>query len=70
MEMGRKLESPLTQGLFDTSIKGFRYALAVVDDNSHMGWKRFLKLKSEALGEIKSLITELKNYMEWKVKII
>jgi len=58
------------QGPFDASIKGFRYALAVVDDNSRMGWKRFLKLKSEALGEIKSLITELKNYTERKVKII
>ena len=58
------------QGPFDTSIKGLRYALAVVDDNSRMGWKRFLKLKSDASGEIKSLITELENYTERKVKII
>ena len=58
------------QGPFDASIKGFRYALTVIDDNSRMGWKQFLKLKSEASGEIKSLITELENYTERKVKII
>jgi transposase InsO family protein len=58
------------QGPFDTSIKGYRYVLAVVDDHSHLGWKKFLKLKSDASGEIQALITELENYTERKVKII
>ncbi len=35
------------QGPFETSIQGFRYALAVIDDHSRMGWKRYLKSKSE-----------------------
>ena len=50
------------QGPFNTSIKGYRYVLAVVDDHSQLGWKKFLKLKSNTSGEIKALITELKNY--------
>jgi GAG-pre-integrase domain len=58
------------QGPFDTSIKGYRYVLAVVDDHSRLGWKKFLKLKSDASGEIQALITELENYTEQKVKII
>jgi hypothetical protein len=58
------------QGPFDMSIKGFRYSLVVIDDKSHMGWKKFLKLKSEASGEIQVLITELKNYTGRKVEII
>jgi hypothetical protein len=58
------------QGPFDASIKGYRYVLAVVDDHSRLGWKKFLKLKSDASGEIKALITELENYTGRKVKII
>jgi len=58
------------QGPFNTSIKGYRYVLTVVDDHSRLGWKKFLKLKSDTSGEIKALITELENYTGWKVKII
>ena len=58
------------QGPFETSIQGFRYALAVIDDHSRMGWKRYLKLKSESAEEIKSLITELETSTERKVKIV
>src|ERR1700683_3794938 len=40
------------QGPFDVSIKGYRFVLAVIDDNSRMGWKKFLKLKGDTSGEI------------------
>ena len=58
------------QGPFNTSIQEFRYTLAVIDDCSRLGWKRYLKLKSEASGEIQALITELEIYTGRKVKII
>jgi hypothetical protein len=58
------------QGPFDTSIQGFKYTLGVIDGHSRMGWKRYLKLKSEALEEIKALITELETYTKHKVKIV
>ena len=35
-----------------------------------MGWKRYLKLKSDACDEIKALIMELKTATERKVKVI
>ena len=35
-----------------------------------MGWKRYLKLKSEASEEIQALITELETYTGCKVKIV
>jgi len=58
------------QGPFDTSIQGFRFTLGVIDDNSRMGWKRYLKLKSEASEEIQALITKLETYTGRKVKIV
>lgn len=58
------------QGPFDASIKGFRYTLAVIDDHSQMGWKKYLKKKDETAEELKTLITELETYTERKVKII
>ena len=58
------------QGPFNTSIQGFCYTLGVIDDNSRMGWKRYLKLKSEATEEIKALITKLETYTGRKVKIV
>jgi GAG-pre-integrase domain len=58
------------QGPFDASIQGFRFTLGVIDDHSRMGWKRYLKLKSEASEEIQALITELETYTGRKVKIV
>ena len=58
------------QGHFKSSIHGFRYALAVVDDCSRMGWKRYLKTKDEASDEIQALIAELETSTGLKVKII
>jgi len=58
------------QGPFDTSIQGFCFTLGIIDDNSQMGWKRYLKLKSEASEEIQALITELETYTGHKVKIV
>lgn len=58
------------QGHFKTSVQGYCYALAVIDDHSRMGWKRFLKAKSDASEEIQALITELKTATGLKVKII
>jgi hypothetical protein len=56
------------QGPFNTSLKGYRYVLAVIDNHSQLGWKKFLKLKSDASGEIQALITELENYTEQKLR--
>ena len=58
------------QGPFTVSIQGFRFTLAVVDDHSHIGWKRYLKLKDKASKEIQTLITELENDTGQRVKII
>ena len=58
------------QGPFKGSITGLRYALAVIDDCSQAGWKRFLKHKNDTKDEIIALITELKTFTEHKVKII
>jgi transposase InsO family protein len=58
------------QGPLDASVQGFRYTLTVIDDCSRLGWKRYLKLKSEASGEIQALITELETYTRRKVKIV
>jgi len=58
------------QGPFDTSIQGFHFTLGVIDNNSWMGWKRYLKLKSETSEEIQVLITKLKMYAGHKVKIV
>jgi Reverse transcriptase (RNA-dependent DNA polymerase)/GAG-pre-integrase domain len=58
------------QGPFTKSIAGYLYTLAVIDDHSHMGWKRYLKSKHEASEEIQTLITELENNTGQRVKII
>ena len=58
------------QGPFKSSIAGFRYTLAVIDDCTRAGWKRFLKHKSDAKDEIIALITELETSMEWKLKVV
>ena len=58
------------QGPFKGSIAGFQYALAVIDDHSRARWKRFLKHKNDAKGEIITLITELEMFTECKVKTI
>ena len=58
------------QGHFKNSTQGFRYTLAVADDCSQMGWKRYLKAKSEASDEIQALIAELKTSTGLKVKVI
>jgi len=47
---------------FNTSIQEFQFTLGIIDDHSQMGWKRYLKLKSEASEEIQALITELETY--------
>ena len=71
-----RAESPLghlhmdIQGPFKGSIARFRYALVVIDDHSQAGWKRFLKHKNDAKGEIITLITELETFTERKVKTI
>ena len=58
------------QGPFKGSFAGFWYALAVIDDHSWAGWKRFLKHKNDAKDEITMLITELETFTEHKVKTI
>jgi len=58
------------QGPFTVSIHGYRFTLAVIDDHSCMGWKRYLKSKDEASEEIQALITELENNTGQRVKII
>ena len=58
------------QGPFNMSIHGFQFTLGVIDDHSQMGWKRYLKLKSETLEEIQALITKLETYTECKAKIV
>ena len=58
------------QGPFKSSIAGFRYTLAVIDNCTQAGWKRFLKHKSDAKDEIIALITELETSMEWKLKVV
>jgi len=58
------------QGPFTASIHGYRFTLAVVDDHSRIGWKRYLKSKDEASEEIQTLITELENNTGQRVKII
>ena len=58
------------QGPFTKSIAGYIYTLAVVDDHSRIGWKRYLKSKDEASEEIQTLITELENNTGQRVKII
>ena len=58
------------QGPFKGSIAGFRYTLAVIDDHSQARWKRFLKHKNDAKGEIITLITKLEMFTERKVKTI
>ena len=58
------------QGPFKGSIARFRYALAVIDDHSRAGWKRFLKHKNDTKDEIIALITKLETFTEHKVKII
>jgi GAG-pre-integrase domain len=58
------------QGPFTKSIAGYIYTLAVIDDHSRMGWKRYLKSKHEASEEIQTLITELENNTGQRVKII
>jgi hypothetical protein len=49
------------QGPLAAFIHGFRFTLAIVDDHSCLGWKRYLKVKDEASEEIQTLITELEN---------
>ena len=69
-------ESPLgrlhidIQGPFKGSIARFQYALAVIDDHSQAGWKRFLKHKNDAKDKITTLITKLETFTERKVKTI
>ena len=58
------------QGPFKGSIAGLRYTLAVIDNCSRAGWKRFLKHKNDTKDEIIALITELETFTERKVKII
>ena len=58
------------QGPFKSSIAGFQYTLAVIDDCTQAGWKRFLKHKSDVKDEIIALITELETSMEWKLKVV
>ena len=45
------------QGPFNTSIKGYCYALVVVDDHSRKGWKEFIKHKNDVVERIKTLLT-------------
>lgn len=58
------------QGPFKSSITGFRYTLAVIDDCTQAGWKRFLKHKSDVKDEIIALITELETSTERKLKVV
>jgi hypothetical protein len=58
------------QGPFTRSIAGYTYTLAVVDDNTQMGWKEYLKNKSDAADEIKALIICLETQTERRVKIV
>lgn len=58
------------QGQFKSSIHGFWYVLAVIDDHSQIGWKRYLKTKDKASDEIQALIAELKISTGLKVIII
>jgi len=56
------------QGPFDSSIKGHRYTLVIVDDHSRKGWKEFIKHKNDAAEKIKALITRLETATGLKVK--
>lgn len=58
------------QGLFDQSISGFLYVLAVVDNHSWKGFKEYLKHKSDASTKIINLITQLKTQTSCKVKYV
>ena len=58
------------QGPFKQSITGLRYALAVIDDYSRLGWKSCIKHKSDAKDKIIALITSLETCTERKVKIV
>ena len=57
------------QGPFDHSILSHSYILAVVDDHSRKGFKKYLK-KSDAPRKIKDLITRLETQTSLKVKFI
>ena len=57
------------QGPFTASTAGYVYTLAVVDNHSHVGWKEYLKKKSDAPDLIMALITRLETQTRKKVKI-
>ena len=56
-----------------TSICSFmnkRYCLVVTDDYSRFTWVLFLATKDETFGNLKRVITQIKNLMDLRVKII
>lgn len=58
------------QGPMDTSILGYRYTLATVDDSSRKGWKEYMAKKSNTAKLLKDLIIRLETLTGQRVKII
>ncbi|GJR22660.1 putative ribonuclease H-like domain-containing protein [Tanacetum coccineum] len=55
---------------FVSSLMNKKYCLVVTDDYSRFTWVFFLASKDETSGILKSFITEIKNLVDKKVKII
>jgi transposase InsO family protein len=64
-----KLHTDL-QGPFNMSTAGYHYVFAIIDDHSHMGWKRYFKTKDKTMDEIIALVGELKMQTGLKLKAI
>ncbi|GJT24647.1 putative ribonuclease H-like domain-containing protein [Tanacetum coccineum] len=55
---------------FVSSLMNKKYCLVVTDDHSRFTWVFFLASKDETSGILKNFITEIKNLVDKKVKII
>ncbi|PLW49573.1 hypothetical protein PCASD_02215 [Puccinia coronata f. sp. avenae] len=65
-----RLHMDLVGPITPASISGFRYFLTVVDQFSSFKFVRFLKAKSDALAEVRGLITSIENFQGATVKEI